>query len=109
MQRFAISILANITSRVSFCWATSLAMGQLTCLPFGPNESRAGLWGPQRHVCLLVESIDPTVRTSGEGAATAVRIIDVPGLAQLTRGSRGEAGDANLDVKPKPEHERLLE
>ena len=84
-------------------------MGQLTCLPLDHDESREGLWGPQRLECLLGGPIDPAVRTSGEGAATAVRTVDVPGLAQLARGSRGEAADANLDVKMKLEHERLLE
>ena len=89
--------------------ATGPVMGQLTCLPFDPDESRAGLWGPQRLECLLGDPIDPAMRTSGEGAATTVQNVDVLGLARLARGSRGEAADANLDAKPKPEHERLLE
>ena len=89
--------------------ATGPAVGQLTCLPPDLDESRVGLWGPRRLECLLDGPIDPAVRTSGESAAAAVQIVYVPGLARLARGSRGEAADANLDVKPKPEHERLLE
>ena len=84
-------------------------MGQLTCLPFDPDESRAGLWGPQCLECLLGNPINPAMRTYGEGALTAVRIGDVLGLARLARGSRGEVADANLDAKPKSEHEGLLE
>ena len=89
--------------------AAGPVMGQLTCVPSDPDESRAGLRGPQHFECLLGEPIDPVMRTFGEGAAAAVRIVVVLGLARLARGSRGEAADANLDVKPKPEHERLLE
>ena len=89
--------------------AVGPVMGQLNCVPSDPDESRAGLWGPQCIECLLGGPIDPAARTSGEGAATAVRIVYVSGLARLVRGSRGEAADTNLDVKPKPEHERLLE
>ena len=74
-------------------------MGQLTCFPFDPDESRAGLWGPQRLQCLLGEPIDPAMRTSEKGAVTAVRIVDVLGLARLARGSRGEAADANFGRK----------
>ena len=79
--------------------ATGLAMGQLTCLPPDPDESQAGLWGLLRLDCLLNGPVDPAVRTSGEGVATAVQIVDVPGLAQLTRGSQGDAADTNLDVR----------
>ena len=100
-----INILVSVTPRVSL--ATGPAMGQLTCLPLDPDGSRAGLWGPRRLECLLDGPIDPAVRISGEGAATAVRIVDVFGLARLARGLRGEAANANLDVKPKSEHERL--
>ena len=84
-------------------------MGQLSYLPFDPDESRAVMWGPQRLEYLLGDSIDIVMRTSGECAATAVWIVDVLGLAWLARGSRGEAADTNLDAKPKPKHERLLE
>ena len=84
-------------------------MGQLTCLPPDPDESQAGLWGLLRLECLLVDPIDPAMRTSGEGAATGVWIVDVLGLAQLARGSRGGQPMLTLDAKPKPERERLLE
>ena len=79
--------------------ATGPVTGQLTCLPFDPDESRVDLWGPQRLECLLGEPIDPAMRTSGEGVATAVQIIDVLGPAWLARGLRGEAADANFGRK----------
>ena len=66
--------------------ATSPVMGQLTYLSFDPNESRAGLRGPQHFECLWYEPIDPMMTTSGEGATTAVRIVDVLVLARLARG-----------------------
>ena len=81
--------------------ATGPVMGQLTCLPFDPDESRAGLRGPQHFECLLGEPIDPVMRTSREGGAIAAWIVDVLGLARLARGSRGEAADANFGRKAK--------
>ena len=79
--------------------AAGPVMGRLTCLPFGPDKSRAGLRGPQSIECLLGEPIDHVMRTSGECAATAVRIVGVLDLVRLARGSRGKAADTNFGRK----------
>ena len=73
---------------------------------FDSDGSRASLRGPQCLECLLGEPIDPAMRTSGEGATTAVRIVDVLGPARLARGRQLTLA---LDAKPKSEREKLLE
>ena len=52
MQRFAISTLVSMRLHVSL--ATVSVMGQQTCLPFDPDESRAGLRGPLHLGHLLI-------------------------------------------------------